>query len=49
MIIIVDVYVYTVLMEFWYPSKMGYSTTGSDFVLLLHLFLCGALRLNVTM
>ena len=46
MIIIVDVYVYTVLMEFWCPSKMGYSTKASDFVVLLLLFLCSALRLK---
>lgn len=30
-------------MEFWYPSKMGYSTKGWDFVVLLLLFLCSPL------
>lgn len=37
---------YAVLVEFWYPSKTGYSTKRSGFIVLLLLFLCSALRLK---
>jgi len=46
MITTVDVYVCTVLTEFWYSSEMGYSAKGSDFVVLRLLFLRSALRLQ---